>query len=104
MLNAFFAPKIWTFLSWIFGCIEKRHDKKAEINFKIYNVTVNNYITQISRSKGNHTVKFVRSCLETESGPLIFLQLVFWLQQETKESINVNVLTKKLLVKFDKHV
>ena len=50
MLNALFAPEIFTFFSWLFGYVEKRHDKKVEINFKICDVTnctVNNYNTHI---------------------------------------------------------
>ena len=57
MTNAFYfllkATNIlekFTFLSWLFGYVEKRLDKKAEVNFKIYDVTgltVNNYNTHI---------------------------------------------------------
>ena len=58
MLNALFAPEIFTFFSWLFGYVEKRHDKKVEINFKICdkqiicdkqatNCTANNYNTHI---------------------------------------------------------
>ena len=38
------------FLSWLFGHIAKRFDKKTKINFKIYDVTawqINNYNTHI---------------------------------------------------------
>ena len=47
-----------------FGHVGKRLDKKASVNFKIYEVTIwetNNYNTtllNISRSKGNQTMKF----------------------------------------------
>ena len=52
MLKALFVLEIFTFLSWLFGYVEKRLDKKAMVNFKIYDVkdwTTNNrntYITQ----------------------------------------------------------
>ena len=49
-LKALFVLDIFTFLSWRFGHIEKRLDKKAEVNFKIYDVTdwaTNNYNTYI---------------------------------------------------------
>ena len=48
MLNVLFVFEIFTFLSWLFGCIEKRCNKKTIINFKIYDVTgwrTNNYST-----------------------------------------------------------
>ena len=38
MLKALFVPEIFTFLSWLFGYVEKRLDKKAMVNFKIYDV------------------------------------------------------------------
>ena len=44
--KALFVLKIFTFLSQVFGCVEKRLDKKAIENFKIYDVTdwtTNNY-------------------------------------------------------------
>ena len=46
MLKALFIFEVFTFLFWFFGYIEKRLDKKAIINFKIYDVTdwtTNNY-------------------------------------------------------------
>ena len=51
MLKALFVLEIFTFLSLLFGYIEKRLDKKAKVNFKIYNVTVwqtNNYNTHFN--------------------------------------------------------
>ena len=48
MLKAIFVLKIFTFLSWLFGCAGKRLDKKAMINFKTHDVTdltTNNYNT-----------------------------------------------------------
>ena len=44
--------KIFKFLSWIFGHVEKRFDQKDKVNFKIYDVTTwltnsyNKYIAQ----------------------------------------------------------
>ena len=49
MLKARFTLEIFTFLSSIFGCWEKRLDKKTMINFNMYDVTAwttNNYKTQ----------------------------------------------------------
>ena len=37
--KAFFALKIFKFLSWRIGHVEKRLDYKDNINFKIYDVT-----------------------------------------------------------------
>ena len=34
-LKAFFVHNIFKFLSWLFGQVEKRLDKKDEVNFKI---------------------------------------------------------------------
>ena len=50
VFKALFVRQIYTFLSRIFGYAEKRLDKKAMVNFKIYDVivwTTNNYNTQI---------------------------------------------------------
>ena len=50
MIKAVF--KIFTLLSRIFGYLEKRLDKKAMVNFKLYDVTdwtTNNYNTHIAQ-------------------------------------------------------
>ena len=39
MLKSSFVIKTLTFLSWFFGYMENRIDKKAKVNFKIYDVT-----------------------------------------------------------------
>ena len=52
------------FLSWLFGLVEKRLDKKAMVNFKIYDITnwttnnCNTYLPNVSKSKSNQTMKF----------------------------------------------
>ena len=52
MLKSLFIIETFIFLSWIFGYVEKRLDKKAMVNFKIYAVTEwtknnsNTHITQ----------------------------------------------------------
>ena len=46
MLKALFVFGIFKFLSWSFGHVGKRLDKKTKINFEIYDVTdweTNNY-------------------------------------------------------------
>ena len=51
ILKALLVFEIFLFLSWRFGYAEKRLDKKARVNFKIYDVTdwtANNYITHIA--------------------------------------------------------
>ena len=53
MLKGLFVLKIFTFLSWRFDYVEKRLDKKAIVNFKIYDDTdwtTNNYNTHIIRN------------------------------------------------------
>ena len=40
MLKALFVLKIFTYLSWLFGYVEKRLDKKAKVNLKIYDVKI----------------------------------------------------------------
>ena len=40
ILNALFVLKIFKFLSWLFGHVEKRLDQKDKVNFEIYDVTV----------------------------------------------------------------
>ena len=45
----------------VFGHVGKRLDKKASVNFKIYEVTIwetNNYNTHTAQYKGNQTMKF----------------------------------------------
>ena len=55
--KALFVLKIFEFLSWLFGLVAKRLDKKDRVNFKSYDVTT--WLTNnISRSKGNQTMKF----------------------------------------------
>ena len=50
MFTAFFILEIFTLLSWLFDYVEKRLDKKAKANFKIYGFkdwTTNNCNTHI---------------------------------------------------------
>ena len=52
MLKALFVLEIFAFLSWLFSYVEKRLDKKAMDNFKIYAATdwtTNNYNTYITQ-------------------------------------------------------
>ena len=52
MLKTLFDLEIFTFLSWFFGYVEKQLDKKAMVNFKIYDVTgreTNNYNAHITQ-------------------------------------------------------
>ena len=51
-LKAFFVLRVFKFLFFLFGHVEKRLDLKDKVNFKIYDVTTwetsscNAYITQ----------------------------------------------------------
>ena len=50
MLKALLVLEIFKFTFWLFGYVEKRLDKKAVVNFKIYDFTYrtsNNYDTHI---------------------------------------------------------
>ena len=38
MLKALFVFEVFTLLSWHFGYVEKQPDKKAKVNFNIYDV------------------------------------------------------------------
>ena len=60
MLKAVFVFEIITFLSRLFCYVEKRLYKKAWVNLKIHDVTdwATNILSNISRSKGNQTIKF----------------------------------------------
>ena len=52
MLKALSNLKIFMFLIWLFGYVKKQLDKKANINFKIYDIpdwTINNYNTNIGQ-------------------------------------------------------
>ena len=54
MSKALFVLKIFAFLSWLFGYVEKQLDKKAISNFKIYDATdwtSNNFKSHISYYK-----------------------------------------------------
>ena len=63
ILKALSVFEIFKFVSRLFRYVEKQLDVKAEVNFKIYDVTertTNNYNTCISnilRSKRNQTMK-----------------------------------------------
>ena len=39
MVKALSVLEIFKFLSWFFGCVEKQLDRKAKVNFKLYDVT-----------------------------------------------------------------
>ena len=66
MLKALFVLQIFTFWFWPFGYLEKWLGKKDKVNFKTYGITgwITNIIIpqstniNISRSKGNQTMKF----------------------------------------------
>ena len=67
MLEALFVIKIFKLLFRLFH-VRKRFGKKANVNFKIYDVTdwTKNIfhisiVSNISRSKGNETTKFCQS-------------------------------------------
>ena len=50
--KALFVLKVFRFLSWLFGHVAKRLDKKDKVNFKIYDATVwlkNNRNTHIAQ-------------------------------------------------------
>ena len=52
MLKVLFVLEILIFLSWLFGYVEKRVDKKAMVIFRIYDVTdwiTNNCNTHIAQ-------------------------------------------------------
>ena len=46
MLKALFILEIFTFLSCVFGYVEKRLDNKAMVNFKICGSDYDTHITQ----------------------------------------------------------
>ena len=59
MLKAHIDLEIFTFLSSLFGYVEKRLGKNALVNFKIYDVTnctTNNYNTQVKAIKQSKLV------------------------------------------------
>ena len=48
---------MFRFLSWLLSCVEKRFDKKAKVNFKIYDATdwtTINYDTNIPEYLQNY--------------------------------------------------
>ena len=53
ILKAFFVLEIFTYLLWLFVYVEKRLDKKAKLNFKIFDITkwtTNSYNRYIAQS------------------------------------------------------
>ena len=40
ILKALFVLKIFKFLSWLFGHVEKRLDQKDKVNLEIHDVTI----------------------------------------------------------------
>ena len=63
-LKAIFILKTIKFLSWLFANVGKWRNKKAKVNFKIYDVIISKKIIaiqilhKISRSKNNQTIRF----------------------------------------------
>ena len=57
MLKALFVVEIFTFSPCLFGYVEKRLDRKAKVNFKIFDVTCwttinyNTHITQYLKTQ-----------------------------------------------------
>ena len=57
MLKSLFVLEIFTFLSWLFGNVEKKLDKTAMVNFKIYDVadwttnSLNTHVAQYLKKK-----------------------------------------------------
>ena len=79
MLKALFVLKILIFLSRFFGDVGRLPDKKAEVCFKVNDITVWETITihvlvNITKSKGNQTMKF---------GQLIKYSLRFFFLEES---------------------
>ena len=66
-LKAIFILKTIKFLSWLFANVGKRRNKKAKVNFKIYDVIISKKIIAIqilpiiSRSKNNQTIRIMVS-------------------------------------------
>ena len=63
MLKALFVFEIFRFVSWLFGYVEKWLDKKAKVNFNVYELhrqDTTNILPNISRSKYNQAMKFVQ--------------------------------------------
>ena len=60
ILKSLFVLEIFKFLSWLFGYVEERLDKKTKVNFKVYDITdwTTNILSNISGSKDNQTMKF----------------------------------------------
>ena len=79
MLKALFVLKIFIFLSRFFGDVGRLPDKKAEVSFKVNDITVWETITihvlvNITKSKGNQAMKF---------GQLIKYSLRFFFLEES---------------------
>ena len=82
MLKALFIVEIFTFLSWLFGYLEKWLDKKVKVNSNNYDITdkTPNIITihilpNISRCKNNQAVKF---------GHIIECDMIFFFENNAK--------------------
>ena len=60
--KAIFVLKIFKFLSRLFGHVAKWLDQKDKVSFKFYDatawLTITHIFPNISRSKGNQTIKF----------------------------------------------
>ena len=68
MLKVLFVLKMFTILSCLHGYADKPLNRKVKFNFKIYDVTDWKHILlNISRSKGNQTIKFGQLKLYKES-------------------------------------
>ena len=54
-LNALFVLKMFKFLSWLFGNVEKRFDEKAKVIFKVFNAT-----TWKTNNCNTHIVQYLK--------------------------------------------
>ena len=89
MLKDVFVLEVLTFLSWLFGDAKNWLDKKAKVNFKIFDVTdwtVNNYNTHTEQhlqkyrqsdneiwsvNKIKHEKYFLKNHVENKAGRLV---------------------------------
>ena len=82
MLKARFVLEIFTFLFLLFGYVEKRLDKKAMVNFKIYDVA--DWSRELSTWKKEHFSSllngFQLSEIKTESGSLTWNKMNWYLR------------------------
>ena len=98
MLKALLFLEIYTFLSWLFGNVDKRLDKT--FNYKIHDVTdwtTNNYNTRLPNISLNFQNQTLKTQLKFQQ--IYFMQPFFTFSTTKKKRFHVSKISKNYITK-----